>query len=115
MLLTVYLSLGIACTDLPNDCFPVLTGRWATNTPTGTFKASHRLSEAPGYGGDIVVFKESTKFVWAIHRTYKDLPHRRRAYTLDPQYRAITGGCINLRVKDYNRLAHLIEKVHVTD
>ena len=62
-MVVVDLALAVIC--FMNQCHPVLVG---PHTPRGTFLLDHQATPAPGYGGDLLVFKEGPSQLWAIHR-----------------------------------------------
>jgi hypothetical protein len=86
-----------------NTCYPMLAGR---STPVGEYQIVHYRTDQPGYGGDILVFKESPTTVFAIHRVY--VLHSLRRITLlegPPKGRQIvTNGCINVMPEVYQQL-----------
>ena len=86
------------------QCHPVLIG---ADTPRGSFIINQRITEDPGYGGDVLQFKEDATGVYAIHRVYLLNPKERRAERLksaDPARRRITNGCINVDPEVYSQL-----------
>ena len=93
------------------SCFPVLVG---VNTPTGMFPLSQQQIQAAGYGGDILVYKEDQKYLWAIHRVYTLNPKERRVERLASkqveQRRGITNGCINIMPDVYQKLVECCSK-----
>lgn len=85
-------------------CHPVLIG---ADTPRGTFVVNQRLTDDPGYGGDVLQFKETSTAVYAIHRVYLLNPKERRAQRLASPLasdRHITRGCINVDPSVYDQL-----------
>jgi len=74
----------------------------------GEYKIVKYKTQAAGYGGDILVFKEDRTSVWAVHRVYTRNPKQRRLERLasgDPnQRRSITDGCINIMPDVYQKL-----------
>lgn len=101
----VVIDLGAAAICFLGSCYPALVG---ANTPTGAFQLKHYTTDAPGYGGDLLVFKEDDTSVWAIHRVI-NVPGQNRPERLkkdDPKERRfITAGCINLEPEVYDKLA----------
>jgi hypothetical protein len=87
-----------------SSCHYALVGK---NTPTGEFQLMHYTTEAPGYGGDLLVFKENEKEVWAIHRVL-DIPGQQRLARLYSPYahhrKDITDGCVNIDPEVYKKL-----------
>lgn len=87
-------------------CHPALVG---TDTPIGTFNITHYSTRRPGYGGDILSYKEDPKYVWAIHRVLdiKGQHRLERIKSNDPKDRVITLGCINVEPEVYKELVEL--------
>jgi hypothetical protein len=86
------------------ECHPVLVGQ---DTPRGTFTLNQRLTDSPGYGGDVLQFKDDPTEVFAIHRVWLLKPSEKRAERLrssDPKVRKVTKGCINVEPVIYERL-----------
>jgi hypothetical protein len=77
-------------------------------TPTGEFRLVQRLTNSPGYGGDVLQFKEEENHVYAIHRVWTLSPKERRLQRLASpdarQRRSITNGCINVAPEVYEKL-----------
>jgi hypothetical protein len=84
-------------------CHPVLIGR---ETPVGTYNLTLRLTDQPGYGGDVIQFNESNDYVYAIHRVWTLNPKQNRLNRIKGPApgRKITGGCINVMPKVYEEL-----------
>jgi hypothetical protein len=99
----VLLSSAVIC--LSGRCYPVLVGR---DTPPGVFPITKRLVLAPGYGGDVLEFKETEDSVYAIHRVWLLNPAQHREERLKSpnaaDRRNITGGCINVTPEVYDKL-----------
>jgi hypothetical protein len=106
MSVIVSLALATIC-FMKNDietCHPVLIGG---DTPRGEFTLQQRLVESPGYGGDVLQFKEDKHEIYAIHRVWTLRPWEKRAERLkskDPKQRRITKGCINIDPTVYEEL-----------
>lgn len=86
------------------ECHPVLVGG---DTPRGEFVLNQRITKSPGYGGDVLQFRDDPDGVFAIHRVYLLNPKEKRAERLrspDPKVRRITHGCINVDPEVYVRL-----------
>lgn len=87
------------------ECHPALVG---SSTPKGTFTVVQRLTDSPGYGGDVLQFHETEKEILAIHRVWTLRPAERRLERLTSgdirQRKNITGGCINVSPEVYSRL-----------
>ncbi len=101
-MITVSILAATIC--FSNMCAPILAGK---NTPVGTFTLTHMSTEQRGYGGDILVFKETPSTLFAIHRLWKANPKQRREQRLDtisPKDNLITNGCINVHPKVYEQL-----------
>ena len=99
----VHLIAATIC--FSGSCHPVLVG---DTTPTGTYDLKHYATAAPGYGGDILVYKDDgTDRVFAVHRVLnipgQNRPQRLRSKNPNDR-RAITLGCINVEPIVYKRL-----------
>jgi hypothetical protein len=107
----VLVSLAAALICFTDRCYPVLVG---ANTPAGTFSLSHQATVEPGYGGDILVFQENHKYLWAIHRVYTLNPTEKRLERINStrsEYRrSVTKGCINVMPDVYERLVTCCSK-----
>jgi hypothetical protein len=101
----ILVNLGAATLCFLGQCYPALVGN---TTPTGTYQITHRYTSDPGYGGDVLKFKETPTSVFAIHRVWTlDPKGRRRARlrSINPNDRkGITGGCINIDEVVYEKL-----------
>lgn len=101
----VVVSLALASICFAGECYPALVG---SNTPAGTFALSQRETPEPGYGGDLLVYREDDRHVWAIHRVITFNASERRVDRLSSgqaeQRRGITKGCINVMPEIYRRL-----------
>lgn len=68
----------------------------------------HRTTKHPGYGGDVLIYKENKTTLFAIHRVWTLNPAQHRLERLasgDPaQRRNVTGGCINVAPDVYEQL-----------
>jgi hypothetical protein len=105
-MVTISIALATICffSNGVEQCHPVLIGG---DTPKGEFQLQQRLVESPGYGGDILQFKEDSKEVYAIHRVWLLRPWEKRDQRLkakDPKQRRITKGCVNVDPKVYQEL-----------
>jgi hypothetical protein len=107
----VIVNLALASICFSGTCYPALVG---SNTPVGTFSLSHHEIRAPGYGGDLLVYQENKKYLWAIHRVYTLNPGEHRVERLAAgraeQRRAITNGCINVMPEVYQKLVACCSK-----
>ncbi len=101
----IVVNLALASICFSGACHPALVG---TNTPAGTFSLSQQQTMEPGYGGDLLVYREDEKNLWAIHRVYTLNPTERRVERLASggvhQRRAVTKGCINIMPDVYQKL-----------
>ena len=92
----VLVNVAAALICVAATCHPALVG---VETPRGAFQLTHYSTPDPGYGGDILSFKETTDYLYAIHRVI-DVPGQQRLARLkspDAKRRnKITGGCINV-------------------
>jgi hypothetical protein len=101
----VIVSLTLAVICFMNQCHPALVG---ANTPRGSFVLDHQATPEPGYGGDLLVFKESRSHLWAIHRVFTAVPSERRIWRLRSERaelrRGITHGCVNVTPEVFDAL-----------
>ena len=77
-------------------CHPALVG---VGTSRGEFKLTHQTTRDPGYGGDILSFKETSDAIYCIHRVLNVRGQHRliRLKSKNANDRnKITGGCINV-------------------
>lgn len=84
------------------QCHPVLIG---VATPKGTFG----LTDKPGYGGEVIGFKQEGDFLFALHRVWNQIPSERRNERIaSPSVsdRIMTNGCINVSDAVYEKLRH---------
>lgn len=104
MLPEVVVDVAAAIICFAAACHPVLVGN---ETPRGEFQLTRYSTKLGGYGGDLLAFKETDNYLYAIHRVI-DVPGEERPARLknpDAQQRtAITGGCINLDPSVYQEL-----------
>jgi hypothetical protein len=101
-MVTVHIGAALIC--FANACYPTLVG---PKTPLGEFNLTQRLTASPGYGGDVLQFKETDKVVFAIHRVWALVPSQQREARLqsaDPARRSITNGCVNVDPIVYEKL-----------
>ncbi|EMR8193856.1 TPA: murein L,D-transpeptidase [Neisseria gonorrhoeae] len=75
------------------QCHPVLIG---TATPKGTFGLTLNSTDKPGYGGEVIGFKQEGDFLFALHRVWNQIPSDR----------IMTNGCINVSDAVYEKLRH---------
>ena len=100
--IVVSLTLSVIC--FANSCYPALLGE---RTPTGTFELKRYAYTEPGYGGDILAFKETKTELWSIHRVLNVPGQNRRERLMSKESadrRYITNGCINVDPKVYDLL-----------
>jgi hypothetical protein len=101
----IVVSLATASICFMGSCYPALVGH---NTPVGTFSLSRQAISDPGYGGDLLVFRESRDYVWAIHRVYTLNREERRLERIRSGRadlrRDVTKGCINVMPEVYRKL-----------
>lgn len=86
------------------DCHNVLIG---VTTPRGTFKLTLYTTEKPGYGGEVIGFKQEGDFLFALHRVWTRKPSERRLERIVSNRvsdRIMTNGCINVSDEVYERL-----------
>lgn len=103
MIVIVKLALAVIC--FSGECHPALVGK---ETPTGSYTLQQRYVASPGYGGDVLAFRETEKAIFAIHRVWTLRPEQRRLERLasaDPaQRQTVTDGCINVAPEVYDKL-----------
>lgn len=63
----IVVSLAAASICFAGACYPALVG---DATPAGTYTLSRQVTQDPGYGGDLLVYRENARYIWAIHRVY---------------------------------------------
>lgn len=101
----VLVDLALATICFAGQCYPALVGQ---NTVRGEFVLQQRLTESPGYGGDVLQFRETEDTVMAIHRVWLLKPSERRAERLKSSNakdrRFITNGCVNVAPDVYQKL-----------
>ena len=103
-LLCIVTPPGMDGQETPDKCYPVLIGG---DTPVGEYQLQQRFVEAPGYGGDVLQFKEEELEIFAIHRVWLGRPSEKRLERLknpNPKARRITKGCINVDFEVYEEL-----------
>ena len=109
----VIVSLSTAMICFMSSCYPALIGK---DTPTGEFQLKQYSTTRPGYGGDILVFKEDDNYVYAIHRVL-NIPKQRRKQRLKSndisQRIDVTLGCINVDPVVYDSIVQCCSKSKV--
>ena len=86
------------------QCHPVLIGK---TTPKGKFNMTPMMTSKPGYGGEVIGFKEENDFLFALHRVWTLKPQERRMERIVSPHvadRIITNGCINVQNNVYEKL-----------
>lgn len=103
--MSVVVSLSLATICFLDQCHPALVG---PTTPVGQYQLRQRLVVAPGYGGDVLTFKEEDAGLFAIHRLWLGAPEEQRAERLASpraaRRRDVTDGCINIDEPTYAKL-----------
>ncbi len=101
----VLVDLATATICFLNQCYPALIG---TETPTGEFRLEQVRTQEAGYGGDVILFKETQHAVFAIHRVWLLKPRQNRLQRLASgevsERLATTLGCINVMPDVYDKL-----------
>ncbi len=103
----VFLASAIICFPYMNarECHNALIGE---NTRAGTYVLQQRLTDSPGYGGDVLQYDESDTAVYAIHRVWTLKPEQDRINRIasgDSRQRVgITAGCVNVLPEVYDKL-----------
>ena len=101
----ILVDLATATICFLNQCYPVLAG---VDTPTGQFRLEQVRTQEAGYGGDVILFKETQNSVFAIHRVWLLNPNQNRLQRLtygDVSARiSTTLGCINVMPDVYEKL-----------
>jgi len=101
-MIVVDLALAIIC--FAGTCHNALIGK---DTPKGEYSMMHVYTEDPGYGGDVLVFADSPKKWYALHRVWLLKPKQQRLKRLasdNPKDRVITAGCINVLPEVYQQI-----------
>ncbi|WP_373740422.1 murein L,D-transpeptidase [Neisseria sp.] len=97
-------SAAKLCFADKGDCHNVLIGK---TTPKGRFDLTIYRTDSPGYGGDVIAFKEEPDFLYALHRVWNGKPSERRNERIASKNvadRIMTNGCINVSDSVYERL-----------
>lgn len=66
-------------------------------------------TDKPGYGGEVIGFKQEGDFLFALHRVWNQIPSERRNERIaSPSVsdRIMTNGCINVSDAVYEKLRH---------
>ena len=105
MIVTIKLAAALLC--FADQCYPSLVGK---DTPVGRFTLSRRLVRTKGFGGDVLMFSQDEKGIYAIHRLWNEIPSERRFQRLASDRvsdrRFVTKGCVNIDPKVYDRLVN---------
>lgn len=117
MSIIVSLALATICFTYQGtqECHPVLLGKNPT-TPVGEFDLRQRLTSDPGYGGDVLQFKETPDKVFAIHRIWLLSPKQKRIERMKSPRMAdhfISAGCINVEPDVYEKLVDCCSNGHL--
>ena len=88
------------------ECHPVLLGK-NPSTPTGQYTLARRITQDPGYGGDVLQFHETKDEVYAIHRVWllnykQKRMERLKSSNISDHF--ISAGCINVEPEVYDKL-----------
>lgn len=101
----VIVDVALALICFAGQCHHALVG---PNTPTGEYQMVHAVTHLPGYGGDVLVFAEDDKMVYAIHRVYTLGRAQHREKRIKSENAAdrvgVTAGCINISPEVYEQL-----------
>lgn len=99
----VNLTLAIIC--FGGQCYNALVG---SDTPIGEFQMNQRITSQPGYGGDVLQFKETPSAWVGIHRVWTLKPKEQRMKRLHSSNVAdrqtVTKGCVNVDPIVYEQL-----------
>ena len=102
--MTVLVSLNLAVICFMGQCHPALVG---ASTPPGEYRLRQRLVASPGYGGDVLVFREDPTELFAILRVWTGVPAALRVQRLRADSasarQGVTQGCINIAPDVYDR------------
>lgn len=100
----IVIDLLLATICFSGQCYPALIG---VDTPTGHFNLVQRITEQPGYGGDVLQFHETDDAWYGIHRVFllnKSQHRDKRLLSSKVSDRIITKGCINVQPEVYEKL-----------
>ena len=100
----VIVDVAAALICFATMCHPVLVG---VETPRGEFQLTHYTTPDPGYGGDILSFKETKNHLYCIHRVIDVRGQQRLVRLKSPDAKRrvnVTGGCINVDPSVYEDL-----------
>lgn len=106
----IIVDLLAATICFAGQCYPALVG---PDTPRGEYQMIRRITDQPGYGGDVLQFHETPEAWFAVHRVWTLKPKEKRIQRLqspDPKQRqTITRGCINVMPEVYQKLVDCCE------
>lgn len=101
----VLVDLATASICFLSQCYPALIG---PDTPTGEFRLEQVRTQEAGYGGDVILFKETQNSIFAIHRVWLLNPKQNRLQRLTSgnisERLVTTLGCINVMPDVYDKL-----------
>lgn len=100
----IFIDIAAALICFAGACHPALVG---VETPRGEFQLTHYTTEDRGYGGDILVFKETENDLYCIHRVIDVRGQQRLSRLKSPDAKnrnRITGGCVNIDSGVYEEL-----------
>ena len=117
MSILISIALATICFNYRgvDECHPVLLGK-DNATPVGEYSVARKRTNSPGYGGEILQFKETKTEVYAIHRVWLLKPEQKRAERLKSeniQDRYISSGCVNVEPEVYSKLVNCCSNDHL--
>lgn len=114
MILEVILSTTIAC--IQDDCVSVIVGKPKTPTPIGYYQTYYATTKQYGYDSELIVFKENSTKVWAIHKPYKTLHNKNYRELILKDINSnkfISNGCINVPSEFFDKYKYQIDGVNI--
>jgi hypothetical protein len=117
MSILISIALATICFNYngTEECHPALLGK-NNATPVGEYNVARRRTNAPGYGGEILQFKETKTEVYAIHRVWLLKPEQKRLERLksdNVEDHYISSGCINVEPEVYTKLINCCSNDHL--
>lgn len=100
----VVINIAAATICFLGTCHPALVGK---STPVGEYVIEQKLTDRPGYSGDVLEFVEYSDKIMAIHRLWLLSPKQKREQRIqssNPKDRVITAGCVNVTNEVYDQL-----------
>lgn len=100
----VLVDIAAALICFQGACHNALVGN---NTPRGEFTLAQYSIEDPRFGGDLLVFKHTGKYVFAVHRVFDVTGQQRLARIQSPNANhriTVTAGCVNVTPEVYDAL-----------